>query len=49
VIQQQRGPDDGQVWYFVRAQVDSVEVQGWVRQDNVRQQAGQECGTIPES
>lgn len=46
VIQQQRGPDDSRVWYFVRAQVDTVEVQGWVREDNVRQQTGRECPSL---
>lgn len=47
VVELQRGPDDGRAWYFLRAQVDTVEVQGWVREDSIRPQAGQTCPALP--
>ena len=46
VIEMQLGIDDGRTWYFVRAQVDNVEVQGWVRDENLTAQAGQNCPTL---
>lgn len=46
VVELQLGADDARTWYFVRAQVEDVEVQGWVREENLTSQAGQTCPTI---
>lgn len=48
VVELQLGADDGRTWYFVRAQVEDVEVQGWVREENLTSQAGQTCPTISQ-
>jgi hypothetical protein len=45
---QQRGPDDNRVWYRIRAVVDGINVTGWVRADNLRDQAGRECPALQE-
>lgn len=46
VIDQQPGPDDQRVWYFLRAQVEDVQVEGWVREDNTNPLPGEACPTL---
>lgn len=47
VIRQERGADDGRLWFFVRARVGSANIEGWVREDNTAPLVDSICPPLP--
>jgi flagella basal body P-ring formation protein FlgA len=47
VLQQARGIDDGEIWYFITAQIDGQPISGWIPARNIRTQPGSVCPELP--
>jgi flagella basal body P-ring formation protein FlgA len=48
VTQQARGIDDGEIWYFITAQIDGQPISGWIPERNIRTQPGSVCPPLPD-